>query len=347
MPSNTLLTVLLSGKAPAKVRSAIARNLAPLSPEEILRALVFLINDPDRSIAAEAKKTISELKEEEIALQLKSHACDPKVLEYFGVTSDSDLCLQSILANPSTPGRLVESIVLTLTPELLAIVLDNKVRILNYPGILTNIKSNPLASQDIQRQVREIETEFLGNKKRDYSLSKKQEEIRDISPIPELEFEFFDESISLEGLPIDEEARKKAVENKLTELSFREKIRYALFGNRQVRSLLIRDSNREVSRMVLRSPKITESEIESISSMRGIGEDILRDIGNSRDFIKSYNVVHNLIKNPKTPPTISQRLIFRLRPHDLSMLTRDREIPEAVRFHATRMVNQRTRKGSK
>ncbi|MEJ2109103.1 MAG: hypothetical protein P8Z37_04155 [Acidobacteriota bacterium] len=149
------------------------------------------------------------------------------------------------------------------------------------------------------------------------------------------------------GLPIDDPKMEALVSEKLSQLPFREKIRYALFGNRQIRSLLIRDTNREISRMVLRSPKITDSEVESISSMRSINEDILRDIGNSKDFTKSYNVVHNLIKNPKTPPLISQRLIFRLRNHDLSMLARDRSIAEVVRFYATRMINQRSRKGSK
>jgi hypothetical protein len=57
--------------------------------------------------------------------------------------------------------------------------------------------------------------------------------------------------------------------------------------------------------------------------------------------------VCNLVKNPKTPAIISQRLVFRLRTQDLTMLTRDRGIPEVVRFHATRTINQRTRKGPK
>ena len=154
------------------------------------------------------------------------------------------------------------------------------------------------------------------------------------------------ENMTLDGLPADESERNTVIAETLSGLSFREKIRYALFGDRQVRALLVRDTNREVSRMVIRSPKITEAEVESFSSMRGINEDILRDIGNSKEFTKSYNVVHNLIKNPKTPPIISQRLIFRLRTHDLTLLSRDRGIPEVIRFHANRMISQRSRKGS-
>ena len=348
MSQNKLLEIILSGKAPANIRMAVTRGLAPLPPEELCHALVFLTGDENREIASTAQKTLAQIDKTVIESQLRSHACDISVLEYFAVMSDSDSILQTIIENPSTPGSLVESISLTLTPELLATVLDNRVRILENPGILNNIKLNPLATRDIQRLVQEIETEFLGSKKKEYVIERqRQEEVPVPVPIPDLEFEIPQGDLSLDGLPLQAQDSETIVGEKLAGLSFREKIRYALFGNRQIRSLLIRDTNREVSRMVLQSPKITESEIESISSMRGINDEILREIGNSKEFTKSYNVVHNLIKNPKTPPVVSQRLIFRLRTHDLTRLSRDKGIPEVVRFHATRLINQRYKKGSK
>ena len=104
-------------------------------------------------------------------------------------------------------------------------------------------------------------------------------------------------------------------------MPLREKMRYALFGNREIRSMLIRDSNKEIARTVLRSPKLTDNEVEAIAAMRGVAEDILREIGQSRAWTKSYAVVQNLVKNPKTPPTISQNLLFRLRAPDLLQLS--------------------------
>jgi hypothetical protein len=348
MSQKSLFEILRSGEAPPNIRNAVARGLAPLPPEELMRALVLLTSDDERVIATSARKTLAGMDHESVIDQLKSHNCDVSVLEYFAINSQFDTILQTIIGNPSTPGTLIESLSLTLSPELLMDVLDNKVRVLEHPGILKNIKRNPLATREIQRMVQEIETEFLGSKKKEYVIERPQEEAETGQDfIPELKFEISTADLSLDGLPIDDPKMEALVSEKLSQLPFREKIRYALFGNRQIRSLLIRDTNREISRMVLRSPKITDSEVESISSMRSINEDILRDIGNSKDFTKSYNVVHNLIKNPKTPPLISQRLIFRLRNHDLSMLARDRSIAEVVRFHATRMINQRSRKGSK
>ena len=344
----SILEILLSGKAPDTIRTAIARGMAPLPPNESLKALVFLTNDSDREIASTAQKTLAAYNEDETLPQLKSEDCAPSVLEYFGVISDSDSNLQAIILNPVTPGTLIESLSLSLPPQLLSIVLDNRVRILEYPDILKNIKLNPLATPDIKRLVGEIETEFFGDKKREYFVeqrTKKEEEVP--VSLPDLEFEIPKEDLSIDGLPIDDRTRDAVLAKNISNLPVREKIRYALFGTREIRALLIRDTNREISRMVLRSPKITESEIESISSMRGVNEDILREIGNNKDYTKSYNIAHNLVKNPKTPPTIAQRLIFQLRSQDLMLLTRDRSISEAVRFHATRTLSQRTRKGSK
>jgi len=142
-------------------------------------------------------------------------------------------------------------------------------------------------------------------------------------------------------LPLDGEEREAAIAHRITSMSIREKIRYALFGSREIRSVLVRDSNKEVARTVLRSPKLRENEVESIASMRNISEDILREIGNSREWTKSYIIVQNLVKNPKTPPLISQRLMFRLRAQDLMLMKTDRSIPDSVRSNATRLLKQR------
>jgi hypothetical protein len=124
-------------------------------------------------------------------------------------------------------------------------------------------------------------------------------------------------------------------------MTVRQKIRHAMMGTREVRSILVRDTNKEVARAVLQSPKLTESEVEGFSAMRNVADEVLRDIGNSRNWTRSYNVVHNLVRNPKTPPMVSQRLMIRLQNKDLHLITRDRGISEVVRRTAQRTLNQR------
>jgi hypothetical protein len=342
MAQNNLLKILLDGTAPKNLRMLVARGSAPLPVKEMLVLLVCLLKDPDPEVSSSAAKTMESWDKEDIVHCLQDGDCAPAVLEYFAGAETTDAVLQAIVANPAAPGKTIEELALSAPAQLLEKILDNRVRILEFPAILGHIKKNPYATPEIRRLVQEIEVEFFSNKKKDYAVEAPGE----TSDTPEqilMESSVPLEDLSLEGLPMDGDAREAEINKRISCLSVREKIKYALFGNREIRALLVRDTNREVARSVLHSPKLTESEIETIAAMRAVGEDILRDIGNSREWTRSYVVVQNLVRNPKTPPSISQRLLFRLRAQDLMQLSRDRSIPDAVRYNAARAMNQRKR----
>jgi hypothetical protein len=341
MASGDLFQSLLIGAAQKNIRLLVARGSAPLAPKAMLEALVRLLSDADKEISSSAAITISSWDEEAIATELKSKDCAPCVLKHFSAPGNSDVILQTIIRNPAAPEEAIEFLASKVPTHLLEIILDNRTRLLEFPGILGQIKSNPAATPEVQRVIQEIETEFFGAKKTDYFIEQTVDSDTAASETPGIEIEIPPEDLLLEGLPIDPDERQAAINVRISSLPFREKIRYALFGNREVRAMLVRDSNREVARTVLKSPKLTENEVESIAAMRGVSDEILRVIGNSKEFTKSYNIVQHLVKNPKTPPIISQRLLFRLRSPDLLLLTRDRSIPEAVRQNANRTLNQR------
>lgn len=346
MAQNNLLQLLLNGTAPRNLRIMIARGAAPIPIKQSLVLLVLLAKDTDSEIAMQAEQTLASFNADEIAGYIKAPDCDHSVLEYFAGKDRGGSMLQAIIANPACPGSLLESLAVSVPAFLLDKILDNRVRILEFPGILENAKRNPSATPEILRLIQEIETDFLGDKKKEYSIESLAEPASSQSPMYELlqgESEIPFDDLILEGLPVDDEARQAELTKRISCLSVREKIKQALFGNREIRAIMVRDTNKEVSRSVLHSPKLTDSEIETFSSMRGVAEDILREIGNSKEWTRSYAVVHNLVRNPKTPPGISQRLLFRLRTKDLLMLTKDRSIPDAVRQNATRAMNQRSK----
>jgi hypothetical protein len=344
MAVGNLLQLLLKGDVPPNVRLMMAQGSAPLPPKAMLEALVHLASDGDSEVSSAARKTISGWDQESIVAQLSSIDCSVTVLKYFADESESDAILQSVIRNSATPASIIESLASSTPSHLLDAILDNRIRLLNSPDLLKKIKANPFASGEIQRIVLEIETEFFGTKKTEYAVEQVGEDSGNDLSIPGLEIEAPPDDLSLEGLPMDPDERLAAITSRITGMSFREKVRYALFGNREIRAMLVRDSNKEISRMVLRSPKLTDNEVESIAAMRGVTEEILREIGTSKAWTRSYHVVQNLVKNPKTPLLISQNLLFRLRTPDLTLLTRDRSVPEAVRHNATRTLNQRNSK---
>jgi hypothetical protein len=109
-------------------------------------------------------------------------------------------------------------------------------------------------------------------------------------------------------------------------------------GTREERMILIRDPNKIVAVAVLSSPKLTETEVESIAKMSSVSDEILRIIANTRAWVKSYSVVVALTRNPKTPVAISMNLLSRLAERDLRMLSQDRNIPDILRITARKKI---------
>jgi len=229
---------------------------------------------------------------------------------------------------------------LTAQARILQIILENRARILESPGILENAKRNPSATSEIRGIVHEIEAEFFRDKKTEYQVETGESADQE-SELLQLYADVAPDSLALEGLPLGPEEREEALTERLSKMSIRDKIQHALFGSREMRAILIRNPNRQVARSVLRSPKLLESEIEAISTMRNVAEEILGELGNNKEWTRNYNVVHNLVDNPKTPLLVAQRLMPRLYNRDLTHVARDRGVPEAVRRHATRILSQR------
>ena len=124
----------------------------------------------------------------------------------------------------------------------------------------------------------------------------------------------------------------------LSSLPIVEKMKLAMKGTREQRSQLVRDSNRMVATAVLSSPKLTDAEVETFTKMGNVSEDVLRIIGMNRNWLKNYGVIHGLVKNPKTPPAISMQLLHRLNEKDVKMLAVDRNVPEALRMVARKLM---------
>jgi hypothetical protein len=134
--------------------------------------------------------------------------------------------------------------------------------------------------------------------------------------------------------PAPEGDKNVSVSERLAMMSVLEKMKAAMRGTREERAILVRDPNRLVAAAVLSSPKLTGQEVETIAKMANVGEEVLRVIGTSRQWTKSYGVVAGLVRNPKTPVAIALNLLQRLQDRDVKLLALDRNIPEAVRMAA-------------
>jgi hypothetical protein len=117
-----------------------------------------------------------------------------------------------------------------------------------------------------------------------------------------------------------------------------EKIKLALRGNKEARAILVRDSNRLIRRFVLTNPRITDSEVIGIARNRNADDEMLRMIGDKREWIRNYQVKLALTTNPKTPLVMAIKYVAVLGERDLRQLARSKNVPEAVAAHARRLV---------
>lgn len=144
---------------------------------------------------------------------------------------------------------------------------------------------------------------------------------------------------AVEGAEGEGEGESDEEETKnLASLPIGARLKLAMKGTREQRAQLIRDPNKIISTAVLSSPKLTEAEVEAFTKMGNVSEDVLRIIAMNRSWTKSYTVVLGLTKNPKTPPAISMQMMNRLSEKDVKMLSVDRNVPEALRLAARRLM---------
>jgi hypothetical protein len=137
-----------------------------------------------------------------------------------------------------------------------------------------------------------------------------------------------------------DEQRGSALQ-KISKLGITGRIQLAMKGNKEERSLLIRDGTKIVALAVLESPKVTDSEVEKFANQKNVLEAVLRGITMKRRFIKQYAVLRNLTFNPRTPIDVSMGLVKHLLTSDLRNLAGNKEVSDTVRKIATRMFRQK------
>lgn len=122
----------------------------------------------------------------------------------------------------------------------------------------------------------------------------------------------------------------------------KDRMKLAMKGDREARGILIRDTNRVVASAVINNPRITDNEVENISAMRTVTDEVLRLISMNRAWARSYTIIHNLVRNPRTPIPTVLGILPRIRTKDLHLLSQNKNVSEAVRRQGLRLAQARS-----
>jgi hypothetical protein len=379
-PASSLIEQLRSGSAPRNIKEFAAQGMVPLSVEDLIPLQVQLASDSDESIASLAKTSLQKVAQETWIRLVERKDPDHALIEYC-VRSTTHPVKEKILLNNTISDAIVRSMAATESGPLLDIILNNQVRLLRDQEILLNLETNPYLTYDQKRRIEEFKTEFFYKKQIEAHEEFKEqveEEVAEEEAVEEIPLASLDDllaqipNLDVEAqriiaqidsepsiLPTDEEVHAQlqnifsseeldqvsqdtiTTYQKVLHMSHPEKVRVALLGGKEERTILIRDPSRQIASLVLRNPKITDSEMDAFAQMRNLDGQILREMAENRSFIKRYTVVHSLVKNPKVPSPTALNLLKLLRDMDLKNVERDRNIPEIIRRQAKRIRDQR------
>jgi len=141
--------------------------------------------------------------------------------------------------------------------------------------------------------------------------------------------------------PAVKPAQRDNTMQKINRLDVKGRIQLAMKGNKEERSILIRDGTKVVALAVLDAPKISDGEVEKFALQKNVLEAVLRQIPLKRRFMKNYIVVRNLVSNPRTPLDLGLGLMKHLLLKDLKNISANKEVSETVRNLALKMYKQK------
>ena len=139
----------------------------------------------------------------------------------------------------------------------------------------------------------------------------------------------------------DDDSIKESLGKQIGKMTVGQKIKLAYKGNKAVRELLVRDSNKIVGVAVIKSGRITDREVMTIATNRAINEDVIRALSSVREYLRKYPVKVALASNPKTPIPTAIGLLNSLHVKDLHRVATNRNVSSAVFTAATRLYKAR------
>lgn len=157
----------------------------------------------------------------------------------------------------------------------------------------------------------------------------------DLGDLPEYDSESADSAD--DDQPLDEEEFQSKY--KMAQImGIAEKIKMALSGDKEWRSILVKDSNKLVSGSVIKNPRITEAEVLALVKSGIQNDEIMRLICTNKEWIKNYQIRKALVENNRTPIQAAMRFMTSLGDKDIAHLAKSKNISSVLSTQAKRLL---------
>jgi hypothetical protein len=355
-------------KAPVPLRMMGAKALVPMAPKEMCTALFMLTFDPDEKVREAASKSLNGLPDRILSVALRDETIEAPVLDAFGVRfAGRDEYLEMLVLNAATSDSTVQSIAEGADDKILEIISQNQLRLLRYPDIVRALAANPMARASTVDNVcdfcvrsglsLEDVPAYRDARRRIHGGAEGDEELAmEVAARHELEQAEAEAALEAMGATAADgaelakheeqdpvlEQKRVSITQQMMKLGVAKKIEWAnKKGNREVRTILLRDPNKLVQLAVIQSPRMTEGEIGKVALSRTAPNEVLSYIYNNRQLMKNYSIKINLMNNPKVPVGVTMRFLSTLRMAEVKAIAKNKNVPQGLATAAKRLVEKK------
>lgn len=344
--------------APGPAKTMAAKGLVPVKGDDLVTLLVQLSTDESQDVSGAAVDTLASIPEAVLhaAAGAELH---PAILDGLSERLKSNETVQQIIAGNHAVADFTLERMATRASEMVSeIIATNQQRLLGAPRIIEALYKNvntrmSTADRLVELAARnDVELTGIAAFKQHVEAIQGQlipEPSDEVLPADQIfrdalnEDEEDPDAIEIDRVDKSETLKKKynSLRDKIGDMTIAEKIRFSIIGSAAARAILVRTPNKQVSFAAISSPKMNEAEATSIAHSKEISDDVLRYIGNRREWLRNYEIKRALVFNPKTPVGISLKFLGHLREHDLKALTRSRGVPAPLKTAATQRFQQK------
>jgi hypothetical protein len=314
--SPEILDELRHARAPRERKIAVCAASAHLLPADRAEILVVLSHDPDEMISTRAQEALLSCAPDTFIEAMKREAALPTLFTYAAKNlAQHPAVVDAMLANRNCPGNSLIPLLPQLNAAQTQALIEELDRVSASPALLAALEHSKTLTADQKNIVHELRSTALPGDEKALA------------------------DAATEAEP--DANRRQTLLQQIARMTVSQRVQFAIKGGADARRTLIRDGSKVVQRAVLQSPRLTDQEVESFSSMANLSDEILRLIAGNRAFRKNYVVVRNLSNNAKTPLDVSLHMLPLLNPADLKKLSMNKNVPETLRTSAAKLMRVR------
>lgn len=350
--------------APAQMQMMLARGMVPLKPVVQVCALYQLWVTGDPPIRTATEQSLAKLPVGTVR-QVAAERLLPVVLDWLATQFKGNLrIVRTILSNAQTDGDTFLALAAGANESLCEALANNQARLLSTPGLIEALYLN----RNLRASTADRIVDFGVRNNVDLSSLPCYEEVvatltgaapvsvedaaaQDAAfrAVQEATAELSDDDAKREGealaraqkTPEEAPPEKKSAAGRIRDLNIAQKVRLAMIGSKGERAILIRDTNKIVSRAVIRSPAISDSEALAYAAIKSLPDEVVKFMASNKKWVRHYQMKKALIMNPKCPTAEAIRFLRHMRAGDLKAIARSRGLPGPVAKAAKQMIRAR------